>query len=105
MFIPLVIESGGRLGSAALGLIGRLSFSAGGFPSYRAASTTHSLQSTRSLPVKGTSALILACPSSRVITEAFLYGVFYNRLRQFLMAPLSLLVVKFLPCGHLHLPG
>ena len=43
-FIPLVIESGGRLGDAALGFIERLSYSAGGSPSDRAAFTTNALQ-------------------------------------------------------------
>ena len=64
-FMPLVIESGGRLGDAALGFIERLSCSAGGSPSDRAAFTTYALQRIRALTVKGTAALIPTRPSFR----------------------------------------
>ena len=56
-FVPLVIESGGRLGDATLGFIERLSYSAGGSPSDRAAITTYALQCIRARTVKGTAAL------------------------------------------------
>ena len=64
-FIPLAIDTGGRLGDAAFGFIGRLSYSAGAPPSDRAAFTTYALQRIHALPVKGTASLILACPLSR----------------------------------------
>ena len=64
-FMPLVIESGGRLGDAALGFIERLSCSAGGSPSDRAAFTTYALQRIRALIVKGTASHNVARPPSR----------------------------------------
>ena len=62
--MKLVVEFDGRLGDAAIGFIGRLSYSAGGSPSDRAAFTTYALQRIRALTVKGTAALIRTRPSS-----------------------------------------
>ena len=64
-FIPLVVESGGRIGDAALNFINRLSYLAGASPSDRTAFTTYAQQRIRALTVKGTAEVILARLPSR----------------------------------------
>ena len=60
-----MIESGGRLGDAALDFIGRLSYPTRSSPSVRAAFATHALLQNCARTFKGTAVLILARPSSR----------------------------------------
>ena len=65
LFVPLVVESGGRVGDSALEFINRLSYSAGGSLSDRLAFVTFALQRIRALTVKGTAEIILSRPFSR----------------------------------------